>query len=411
MASSPRYVAVGAIVAGASGYAVILVAARLLGPAAYVEFSVFWAALYVLIGFLFGIQQEVTRSLRAETLRSKHHPPPQTSGIRPPLVIVTATLGAAGGAVAVMTTPFWAPSALGDQWPAFALMLAIAAILAAVQFTITGALGSLGAWRAFSEVVSAEALTRLAAFLVTAWLIGGVEAMAWATVLAFAASWLWLLRANSTRELLWRPVNEPLPATLSRFGQAMVAAGASGILINGFPALVTALSPTAEASRLGVLILLVTLTRAPLMVPLTAFASVLVAHFVDRRGVSRALVRPLTLVTIAGIGAAGLAALIGPSLLPIIFGDQYTASALTFAALTAASTGLAALTLTGAATLAADRHTAYVTGWLVAVAASIVVLIVAPFDLEGTVVLALLVGPALGMVLHFWALRAHLRRD
>src|SRR5690606_36432357 len=111
--------------------------------------------------------------------------------------------------------------------------------------------------------------------------------------------------------------------------------------------------PDVDAARLGVLILLVTLTRAPLMVPLTAFASVLVAHFVDRRGTVGVLARPLAIVVVATLAATALAALLGPPLLPIVFGEQYASDALTIGALTAASGGLAALTITGAATLAA----------------------------------------------------------
>ena len=57
------------------------------------------------------------------------------------------------------------------------------------------------------------------------------------------------------------------------------------------------------------------------------------------------------------------------------------------------------LTLTGAASLALDRHTAYVVGWVGATAAAAVVLAM-PLSMETRVVTALLVGPLVGMPLH-----------
>lgn len=401
MGSSPRYVAVGAVVAGIAGYLVILIAARVLGPADYVGFSVFWAALYVLIGVLFGIQQEVTRALREELVR-----PSAATRRGPPLVVIALGLGALAGLLAAATTPVWGPAALGARWPVLAVMIGLAAVLAAVQFAVTGVLGALGEWRAFASVVSLEALLRLSAFAIVAWLVGGVEAMAWATVVVFAASWIWAAIPGRARSRLAAPLGASLPSALSRFAQAMVAAGASGILINGFPALLTALSPGVDAARLGVIILLVTLTRAPLLVPLVAFSGVLVAHFVDRRGARGVLVRPLAAVTAASLVLSVVAALVGPPLLPLVFGPDYLTDALTVGLLTFACGGLAAITVTGAAALAADRHAAYVAGWLLAVVGAVAALVFVPLEIEWRVVVALLGGPVIGMVPHLLARHA-----
>ena len=60
----------------------------------------------------------------------------------------------------------------------------------------------------------------------------------------------------------------------------------------GFPVLLKATSGDLGATG-GVVILAVTLTRAPLLVPLTAMQGNLIAHFVDQRTERlRALVRP-----------------------------------------------------------------------------------------------------------------------
>ena len=63
---------------------------------------------------------------------------------------------------------------------------------------------------------------------------------------------------------------------------SIAAAGASAILVMGFPVLLKATSGDLGATG-GVVILAVTLTRAPLLVPLTAMQGNLIAHFVDQR--------------------------------------------------------------------------------------------------------------------------------
>ena len=77
---------------------------------------------------------------------------------------------------------------------------------------------------------------------------------------------------------------------------SIAAAGASAILVMGFPVLLKATSGELGAAG-GVVILAVTLTRAPLLVPLTAMQGNLIAYFVDHRGARlRALLRPAAMV-------------------------------------------------------------------------------------------------------------------
>jgi hypothetical protein len=114
----------------------------------------------------------------------------------------------------------------------------------------------------------------------------------------------------------------------------------------------------------GVVILAVTLTRAPLLVPLTAMQGNLIAHFVDRR-------------------TERLRALLAPA------------------------APIALLTLTGAAAVAAAQHRAYSLGWVGATVASVLLLLL-PLPLETRTVVALLCGPLIGIAVHLGALaRAH----
>jgi O-antigen/teichoic acid export membrane protein len=149
----------------------------------------------------------------------------------------------------------------------------------------------------------------------------------------------------------------------------------------------------------------VTLTRAPLLVPLTAMQGNLIAHFVDQRNDRmRALAGPAALV--AGLGVVGVvvAGLAGPWLLRVGFGPGYRADGALLASLTAAAVAIAMLTLTGAATVAAALHRAYSLGWIGATVASTLLLLL-PLELQTRTVVALLCGPLVGIAVHMAALR------
>jgi O-antigen/teichoic acid export membrane protein len=171
----------------------------------------------------------------------------------------------------------------------------------------------------------------------------------------------------------------------------------------GFPVLLKATSGDLGATG-GVVILAVTLTRAPLLVPLTAMQGNLIAHFVDQRTRRlRALLKPA--VALTGLGLLGVlaAGIFGPWLLRSAFGAEYRADGALLAWLTAAAIAMALLTLTGAATVAAALHRAYSLGWVSATVASTALLLL-PLDLETRTVVALLCGPMVGIGVHLGAL-------
>ncbi len=184
---------------------------------------------------------------------------------------------------------------------------------------------------------------------------------------------------------------------------SITAAGASAILVMGFPVLLK-LTSNELGPQGGVIILAVTLTRAPLLVPLTAMQGNLIAHFVDESAQRlRALISPAALI--GGIGVIGVlaAGAVGPWLLRSAFGQQYQASGSLLAWLTAAAVAIAMLTLTGAAAVAAALHRAYSLGWVSATAASGLLLLL-PLPLEARTVVALLCGPLVGIGVHLLAL-------
>jgi hypothetical protein len=197
------------------------------------------------------------------------------------------------------------------------------------------------------------------------------------------------------------------PGKLARFvrgaAHSIAASSASAILMMGFPVLLKATTPHLGAQG-GVIILAVTLTRAPLLVPLTSLQGNLIAHFVDKHTERfRAMVAPA--LVIGGLGAVGVlaAGLTGPWLLRAGFGPEYSASGALMAWLTAAAVVMAMLVLTGAATVSASLHRAYSLGWVGATVASGLLLLL-PLPLDTRTVIALSCGPLVGIAIHLVAL-------
>jgi hypothetical protein len=217
-------------------------------------------------------------------------------------------------------------------------------------------------------------------------------------------AWLLVLAGSGTARSVARVQTAGgASAFLRGAAHSIAAAGASAILVMGFPVLLKATSGELGAAG-GVVILAVTLTRAPLLVPMTAMQGNLIAHFVDHRSARlRALLAPAAVI--GALGAAGVLAayLIGPWLLRVGFGAQYRASGALLACLTAAAASIALLTLTGAATVAAALHRAYSMGWVGATAAATLLLCL-PVSLETRTVVALLCGPLVGIAVHLAAL-------
>lgn len=233
-----------------------------------------------------------------------------------------------------------------------------------------------------------------------------------AAVLSFVPGVLvGLLRHPIRREAFSIRSDSTIGLSTTRLLRSMAASSLSSVLVVGWPLLLTAAAAAnprgSTAESLGVLVLLVTLTRAPLMVPLTSFQNALVARFthlalVDRR---RWVAGGVGIVVGASGLLAVLAALAGPPLFPLVFGDRYQVSPATVAALTGAAAGLGIITLTGIAAITAGRHSRYLLGWLIAIIVALLILFLAPVPFESATVCALIGGPLVGATVQLGALR------
>jgi len=382
------------------GYAVIYLAARDLAPSGFSIFGVFWGAFGLVAGAANGLLQETTREVRS-TRHLDVMPGPEPPRIHP--LRVAAMVGVAAAVVIAGSSPWWSGRVFAEaRWLSVGL-LSVGLAGFCLHATLLGMLAGTDQWTRYGALMVTDAVIRVTVATATFVIGWGLEGFLWATV-AGAVAWLIMLVSSSAARATARLQTPGRPATFLRgAAHSITAAGASAILVMGFPVLLKLTSNELGAQG-GVVILAVTLTRAPLLVPLTAMQGNLIAHFVDERtGRLRALIAPAEII--GGIGAAGVlaAGVVGPWLLRVGFGPQYHASGALLAWLTAAAVAIAMLTLTGAATVAAALHRAYSLGWVAATVASGLLLLM-PLPLETRTVVALLCGPLVGIGVHLVAL-------
>jgi O-antigen/teichoic acid export membrane protein len=395
--SSVARVGTATAVTAVCGYAVVYLAARDLAPAGFSVFAVFWGAFGLVTGAANGLLQETTREIRsagyAEMLPGRRTHPLRVAGM----------VGIGAAAVIAGSSPLWSSRVFAQAHLLSVGLLSVGLAGFCLHATLLGMLAGTSRWSQYGALMVTDAVIRVAVATATVLVGWGLVGFLWATV-AGALAWLMMIGASPATRAAARLLTPGGTATFLRgAAHSITAAGASAILVMGFPVLLKVTSSELGAQG-GVVILAVTLTRAPLLVPLTAMQGNLIAHFVDERTARlRALIAPAALV--GAIGAVGVlaAGLAGPWLLRVGFGPDYHAGGALLAWLTAAAVTIAMLTLTGAATVAAALHRSYALGWVCATVAATLLLLL-PLPLETRTVVALLCGPLVGIGVHLAAL-------
>ncbi|WJZ01505.1 hypothetical protein [Corynebacterium freiburgense] len=384
-----KFLSFATIFAAASGFILLWLVAGALGQERTAEFAAYWGLFFALTGLLDGLMQETTRAVSAAR---KHQP----KTARP---LKLGTLLAISTAVLVIGTgPFWIGLLLSSYHSSAVVLMAIGLVSYTYQAVLSGALSAMQLWKQYAWLVVLDSGIRLA-IVVVAWLFSwGLFAYIFVTVIG-ACSWLVILGCSQpARMALRQPTDVDPPQFARRVAATMTATGASAALITGFPTLVKATSHESVGASvtLGGIIIAITLTRAPILVPLQRFQSALIVRFLHR---PKALLQPLALVFGAGVIGAGAAWLIGPWIMQVFFRPDMFVPGEILAVLTFASACTGALMITGTAVLAHEQHRLYVGGWVLATVVAFGCLLL-PFDLAVRVCLALTIGPLLGVIAH-----------
>jgi hypothetical protein len=379
-----------------AGLVIMIWLTELLDEVQYADFMVFWALLYWMYGAMGGLQYESVRTVTAAA----------ESGARGPRVIPFMVLLATGFAVLLASTaPLWS-GLVFSQHPLFSgLVIAVGVLLFGAEVSVVGTLSGRGFWQTGARVTMADTACRFLPFVVFALASHDprlYKLSAAAGGLAVVAAFLSRRTCSSLTTRGDLEARSLVPATL----QSMAANGAAGAFLVGFPTLMSLVLDDATMATSAGLLFAMSMTRAPLIMPILAFQSMIVSHLVKAGDKAvRAAFKLIGLVTAGGLVLAGVAALVGPPLLRLLR-PAYHLTWQVVGGLTLGSTAIALIALAGTLDLALKRHTGYMLGWAAAIAGSVGVLCL-PLNLDVKVILSLIVGPLVGAAVHMIAALAY----
>ncbi len=399
------------VLSAASAFIATLVAKRLLPSADVTEFMIFWSLLFGVYGIIGGIASETTRAVGAAALgRGRGQDDAATAGARPALVALG--IGAVVALLLLATAPFWAARFLNQHIELTMVSVAVAVVLYSVQVAMSGSAAGLHKWYLVATINGGEAIWRFVAMLVVGLLAGSLWGLQAAAV---SPALLWVVLVASSRharQVFAARGDVGAKKLVVNTLIAMGSAAASAALTTGFPLMMAATENVAKGSRadmvLGALVLAISITRSPIMIPLQAFQGVAISLFLKQshRPVA-AMAKPVG--ALLGVGVIGgiAAYLIGPWLFLLLYAPKpeeasaygEVAQGWVLGLLTFASAIMALLVLSGTAVLAMNLHKAYILGWVVAAVVALLLLFL-PLPLIPRSIVALFVGPLLGFTTH-----------
>ncbi len=399
------------VISGIAGYVVTWSVFTSLGAAGYGVFAVFWSALFLVVGILFGLQQESTRATaqtvvaRRDSQTAQGTASSRTSPGRESLWAFAAVVALVVGVAVISTSVLWAAPSLGAANAGLAWLVALGGALNCLVAAASGVMAGAGMWRHLASIVALDGILRVAGVVGVLSFSHDLVLLAIAVIAPFPIS-LAIVFLSAPRALMENArVAIGIRALIANTGRTMLAASATAVLINGFPLVLSFFTGPSDHAALGSLVLAVTLTRAPILIPLTALSSFMVSRFSHHPERTGRTVAVLLAAIAAFIVVLCLASwLWAEPIMHLVFGPEFALPSGVLVALIASSGLIGALFVTGSAVLARNAHGLYAAGWLVASVVTLAMLFV-PIDLPLRAALALAAGPAAGLVVHLTGLR------
>jgi hypothetical protein len=380
-------------VAGAAGYLITWWVARQIGLAEYPLFAVFWAFLYLLIGSLSGIQQEVTRATRPHPVGASVAPHAHT--VRNFSVLAAIVVAA----IICATAPLWVDTVFRQDGWALVWPLAVGAASWVFFAAVAGSLYGTSQWSALGWMIVLDPVLRLVALTIALAFSHNLVLLAWMVAFPVPTTLIVLLPVLR-RRLAHIPDADVGFGRLSwNVVRTVLAAAALSLIVSGFP-LVLGVTTKGQSSALGLLILAITLSRAPLIVTVMSLQSFLIVRFRDHAATMWRTFFAIQGVLVAAAAVLALLGwLLGPLVFAILFPEDPRPAGWLLAVLVGSSALVAALCVSAAAALSRSQHLVYSLGWVVAAVVTVCALIT-PFDLISRAVLALVAGPLAGLLVH-----------
>ncbi|MET4703249.1 hypothetical protein [Frigoribacterium sp. UYMn621] len=388
-------------VAGVTSYLVTWLVPNQIGLARYALFAVFWSFLYLLVGTLSGVQQEVTRATHAVAVDvgggSRHHAPARAAvfAVLVSAIVLIVILGSA---------PAWVSAIFPIEGWALVGPLAVGAGSYVFVAVLAGSFYGVAQWVPIALMIVVDSLLRLAGIGIVLALTHDIVALAWAAAIPFPGALvvLWLFIRQS---IVGRSELDVGYGRLTwNVARTTLAAAAASAMVSGLPFLIGITAPGEPRALVGTLILSITLARAPLIVVAMSLQSYFIVTFRSRpRDFWRTFLRLQAMVLGGGFVLAIIGWLIGPAVFSLLFRGQVALQGWYIAVLVISSALVAALFISAPAVLARGQHFGYTAGW-VAAAVITVLSLELPVDLTTRTVVALLIGPVAGLVIHGFSL-------
>lgn len=380
-------------VAGVAGYLVTWLVYRVVGPAPYALFAIFWASLYLGVGALSGIQQEVTRATHPIEPGTRHGASrARAFGVAAALLVLVATLASAVLWVdAVFPSDGWSL-----VWP-----LAVGASAYVLVATLSGSLYGVSQWRSLALMISTDGVLRLALVGAILTTTNDIVALAWAVALPFPLA-IMLLWPVIRRHFVGRSDIDVGYGRLTwNVARTVLAAVSTAVLVSAFPLLLGVTARGTDEALIGELIFTLTLTRAPLVVSVMALQSYFIVQFRQRvHHWAGFLLRVMGVLAAGGVVLALAGWWLGPPVFELVSGAPVTLEGGIIAVMVASSALVGALSVSGSAVLGRGGHLAYSAGWLVAALATVVIMVLPVDDILLRVGIATVAAPVLGLAVH-----------
>jgi O-antigen/teichoic acid export membrane protein len=356
----------GMLASGVLTYAFHVLAARSLGPAAYGQIAVLWAAMFIAAIMIFRpLEQTMSRALADRRARGEE----VATVLHSVLWISVAALAAVGIGAAV----FWgqlARALFGGDAALTALLLA-GTVAYAASYLVRGLLGGVRWFGGYSICLVTDAIARLAVAAPLVFVASRLTA-AVAVVAAGVAGAVAPLVFGRKRLLGMAGGSAAVPfharTALAFAAPATVIAAADQLLVNGGPLLVTLGSGRGAGSTAGVVFAATMLVRAPVYV-FQGLAASLLPNLTDLHARAngaefrRAVVRTTAFLLGAG-GVIVLGALaLGPEAMRFLYGDGFAAGRIELALLGAGVGLYMAASTCSQALLALDRARPACAAW------------------------------------------------
>lgn len=378
--------------AGVSGYAIQILAPAMLEDAdAYLTFSAFWSILFLLGSAVGGIQQEVARATSPAGPRTPHR------SIRRFTIASAVVVVALSAAVGLIV----GSAALGPGHLPIVGALVIGLLGYVITAVATGLFYGLGALGFVAALITVDAALRGVAVVAGLLLGAPIDTVAYLVALPFGIAVLFVWQFARSR-VVGRYTLDASDGVLARHSLSTVVAAASiGVMVTGMPLLFRVTLGDLPAVAVASLTLVVTLTRAPFIIPLMALQSYLVVGFRGSPKRARARVRAYLLIALAAGALAALIAIpVGPWVVEVISAGRYATDGFTSAMVVMSAILVGCMCITGPALLAEARHGAYASGWVIAAGGTIGSLLLIPVNPDVRALLALVGAPIAGLAVH-----------